>query len=113
MTPKEKPGGGSRTMARAENRDAGRVVHWEPDQSTPTSKKRPAETPSPATRSERVPPKGGMESYAHALESSGLRVAIFREGYSKTQLTKEDSKEVRVTIRLMLWDRLATGIRNR
>ncbi len=45
-----------------------------------------------------------MKSYASALENSGLRVAIFQEGYPKTRLTVENSKEMRVSIQSMLWD---------
>ncbi len=49
-----------------------------------------------------------MESYASVFKRSGPRVAIFREGYPKTQLTEEESKEVKVKIQLMLWDFPAT-----
>ncbi len=78
VTPQEKTNTGSRPVAKARNQDAGELADRGLDHSTQASKKRPSETPSPATGLERVPPKKGMvESYASILESSELRVAIF------------------------------------
>ncbi len=65
MTLQEKPDGGSRSMAVSGNQDIGKLlVDQGPDQSIPDGKRWPAETPSPATLSERVPPKRGrVDSY--------------------------------------------------
>ncbi len=105
----EKLAGGNRPLPRAINQETGKLVGM--DQRTLASKKLLAETPTPATGSERVPSKNGrMEGYASALESSGQRGAIFPEDYPKTRLTKEQRKEVKGTIQSVLWDHPAMAI---
>ncbi len=59
VTSHEKSDGGSGPAARAENRDAGKLLYRELGQSTLASKKRLAETSSPATGLERVSPNNG------------------------------------------------------
>ncbi len=110
MTPQEKLGGGSKLVVEAGYRNTRKLVDWGLCQGTPASKEWPVETPPPATGLERVPPKKGrVEIYASSSESSELMMEIFKEGYLKTRLTEEESKEIRVMIRSTFWNLPSMG----